>query len=82
MDKGIYIFSDSVAFGKYDSEGGWAARLAQFLEVKYLANEIDEFFVYNLLISGNHSKDVLVRFDNEIKSRARASEFRRPSTNF
>jgi len=65
----IYVFGDSVAFGKYDSKGGWVARLVEFLETKYLANETDEFFVYNLSISGNHSADILARFDDEIKLR-------------
>ncbi len=69
MSGNICVFGDSIAFGKYDSKGGWVARLAEFLEARYLAKKGDEFYVYNLSISGNHTGDVLARFETELKPR-------------
>lgn len=67
MSVNICVFGDSIAFGKYDPCGGWAARLAEFLEARCLAKKGDEFFVYNLSISGNHTGDILARFETELK---------------
>jgi len=69
MSVNICVFGDSIAFGKYDPCGGWAARLAEFLEARCLAKKGDEFFVYNLSISGNHTGDILARFETELKPR-------------
>ncbi len=37
MHTDIFIFGDSIGFGKYDSRGGWTYRLNEFFETDYLA---------------------------------------------
>jgi lysophospholipase L1-like esterase len=69
MHKDIYVFGDSVAFGKYDQRGGWASRLTEFCETNYLAGRGGEAYIYNLSISGNHTGDILERFEAELKPR-------------
>ncbi len=68
----ILIFGDSIADGAYDEHGGWVDRLKQhFMEKNMQGNVlVDESnWVYNLGISGNTSRDLLERFDNESTAR-------------
>lgn len=69
MHADIFIFGDSIAFGKYDFKGGWACRLNDFFETNYLAGRGGDVYVYNLSISGNQTQDILDRFESEIKPR-------------
>jgi len=69
MAYNICVFGDSIAFGKYDSRGGWVVGLNEFLETRYLASKGDESFIYNLSISGNQSDDILARFEREVNPR-------------
>jgi lysophospholipase L1-like esterase len=69
MHTNIFIFGDSIAFGKYDSAGGWPQKLNYFLSEQYLSGKSDEFYVYNLSVSGDRSQEILVRFDSEMASR-------------
>jgi len=66
----ILVFGDSIAYGAWDGEGGWVQRLRRFLDKKTL-DESNDFYclVYNLGVSGEGTKDLLVRFESEIKPR-------------
>jgi len=61
MEKIINVFGDSITWGAYDIEGGWANRLRKYLEER----DEDYFEVYNLGISGDNTDDLLKRFKNE-----------------
>lgn len=60
----ICVFGDSIAFGYYDSEGGWVDRLKRH----YFKSGIDAS-VHNQAISGDSSDDILKRFKVECDSR-------------
>lgn len=69
MEKIINVFGDSITWGAYDIEGGWANRLR-----KYLEERADDYFeVYNLGISGDSTADLLNRIGVE-------SDVRNPNT--
>ena len=55
------IFGDSIAYGLYDEELGWVYRLKRKLE--------SNNYVFNLAIPGQSSKDILNKFEIELKSR-------------
>lgn len=61
MDTVILIFGDSIAYGLYDNELGWAYRLRKKLDNKN--------FIFNLAIPGQNSFDILNKFEIELKNR-------------
>ena len=65
----ILIFGDSITYGAWDREGGWAARLRKFLDEKTLTEEDFYCLVYNLGISGDTTEDLLERFEFETEQR-------------
>ncbi|MDD5341513.1 MAG: GDSL-type esterase/lipase family protein [Patescibacteria group bacterium] len=65
----ILIFGDSITYGAWDKEGGWAQRLRKYVDEKIAADPNYYHLVYNLGISGNTSEDLLMRFENECKYR-------------
>jgi len=65
----ICVFGDSVAWGAWDKEGGWVQRLRKFFDIKNLSDPNFYCLVYNLGVSGNKTKDILKRFEFEIKQR-------------
>ena len=70
MGKQIFIFGDSITYGAWDVQGGWVARLRNYLDKKVLSSDYKEFYlVYNLGVSGDTSENVLNRFQNEIEQR-------------
>jgi|SRR3989344_5769652 len=65
MIKTILVFGDSITWGAKDLEkGGWVNRLKLFFESNNKG--ID---VYNLGVSGDNSRDLLERFENESNKR-------------
>jgi len=60
----ILIFGDSITYGAGDKESGWTQRLRKFLDENY-----EDYFVYNLGVSGNDTNDLLKRFEFETKQR-------------
>jgi len=65
----ILVFGDSIVYGAWDREGGWVSRLRKTIDEKNLADKDVYWLVYNLGIDGNNSKDLLKRFEPEIKAR-------------
>lgn len=67
MEKIICIVGSSVSWGAWDSEkGGWVNRLMLYFNN---LNVKDSPFVYNLSVDGETTKDMLERFDIEMKAR-------------
>lgn len=70
MHKNILIFGTSTTYGAWDSEGGWVARFRKFIDDQVISSNFEKSnFVYNLGVSGDKTKDVLVRFESEAKAR-------------
>ncbi len=70
----ILIFGDSIAYGAWDREGGWAWRLRKFLDEKTLSEPESYFLVYNLGVSGDTTEDLLERFEFETEQRIKEKE--------
>lgn len=71
----ILIFGDSIAYGAWDKEGGWAERLKIFSNKKSIESNL-EFYcaVYNLAFDGDTTENLLNRVDFEVKQRAHGEE--------
>ena len=69
----IFIFGDSIAQGFYDSEGGWAGRLASEYHLATLASITEgnkEWYdVFNLGVSGDTAAGVAERLEAEVTAR-------------
>lgn len=65
----ILVFGDSIAFGLWDKQGGWASRLRNELDVATLGDPFRHIQLYNLGIAGDTSTGVLERCEAEIISR-------------
>ena len=66
----VLVFGDSIAFGASDIEGGWVQHLRNHYRKIDIANRTDiQPDVYNVAISGDRSRDVLKRIENEIIAR-------------
>jgi lysophospholipase L1-like esterase len=66
----ICIWGDSNTYGAWDTEGGWADRLRRYLHKITISSGFNDFYwVYNLGIPGDTSKDIVHRFDVERNAR-------------
>jgi lysophospholipase L1-like esterase len=67
----VLVFGDSITQGFWDTEGGWAQRLRQYYDNRQLENlrNRDEPSIFNLGISGDITKGLLLRVENEIIAR-------------
>jgi len=65
----ILVFGDSIVFGNWDEQGGWANRLKSFYIKESLNNSDYYYTVYNVGVSGDTSCELLERFEFEIKHR-------------
>lgn len=70
IERTILVFGDSIAYGQSDVQGGWVFRLRRFFEEHPNANAT----VYNLGIPSDTSREVLARFEHELKSRVKEGE--------
>jgi len=65
----LLIFGDSIVFGKWDSQGGWVARLRQEIDEKYNLKGTNNLQVHNLGVPGDLVKTVASRLKREMASR-------------
>jgi len=68
IDK-ILVFGDSTAYGKWDEEGGWVARLRRYIDEKYNLAGKNNLQVYNLGIPGEVAPRLAERFKSELDER-------------
>lgn len=68
-DMQIFVFGHSIVQGFYDTNGGWVQRLNTYLIKKILENSKNYYEVFNLGIPDNDSKQLLERFEDELKRR-------------
>ena len=65
-----YVFGDSIAFGLWDSKGGWVDRLKQFVNTHEMHNNLSSYNeIYNLGVDGNTTGQTIDRFEPEVKAR-------------
>jgi lysophospholipase L1-like esterase len=70
MNNRILIFGDSIAWGAWDSKGGWVNRLKNHTNNQSIKTQSENYnTIYPLGISGNNTDDLLRRFKNELKNR-------------
>lgn len=66
----ILIFGDSITQGFWDERTGWVGYLAEYYNSQLLSgNDNDPPSVFNLGISADTSREVVKRFETEIKAR-------------
>jgi len=70
----ILVFGDSIPYGYYDKEGGWVERLRILFLRRMIKDENFDYPIYNLIISGDYTKDVLRRFESEARERLHNEE--------
>lgn len=71
----IFIFGDSITYGCWDEQGGWAFRIKNSIENKIIASNFTiDHFVYPLGIPGDQTKDVVYRFRSEVEKRHVSTE--------
>jgi lysophospholipase L1-like esterase len=69
MKKEVFIFGDSIVFGLNDPNGGWVTILKAHFQKLEFKKKTKFIRIYNLGISGNTSKDIVKRFENEFLDR-------------
>lgn len=66
----ICIFGDSITWGAWDREGGWAARFKRVEDEKAIAADFEEYNkIYLLGIAGDTTTGLLERFETECRAR-------------
>ena len=71
--KRVLVFGDSIAYGAWDTEGGWVDRLKRQMHRRVIGSgSSDKIQVINLGIGGDTSTGVLSRFDDETVPRISA----------
>lgn len=68
----VLVFGDSITYGIWDSQGGWVQRLRSHYDKNQIADNpfrYDQPSIFNMGIGGDHSDDVLKRFDTEVNYR-------------
>ena len=66
----VLVFGDSIAQGFFDVEGGWVNYLRKYYdEILIRNNDISQPTVFNLAISGDFTRSVLKRFEDEVTAR-------------
>ena len=70
----VLVFGDSIAYGAWDSAGGWVERLKSYAHQKTINSPTEyKVQVLNLGVGGHSSEDILSRLEAEITSRTSKS---------
>jgi len=63
------VFGASIAYGAWDTQGGWVQRLRSYTDQKALDDPPYYSRLFNLSVSGDTSTDLLQHMDQEIQPR-------------
>ena len=74
MRADLFVFGDSIAFGAFDTAGGWVQRLKSKIDQRNLTEEEYAVYAYNVSISGDTTEDLLVRIKDEYDRRCGEKE--------
>lgn len=67
----VLVFGDSIAYGSWDTKGGWVERLKADAHSRTVASgNTFKRQIFNLGVGGHTSSDILNRMDTEIEARA------------
>lgn len=66
------VFGDSITYGAWDTQGGWADRLKRWAHEQYIQND-SKVQIYNLGIGGDTSAKIVGRISAEIQARRSVS---------
>lgn len=69
QNQNIFIFGDSITWGAWDENGGWAEHLRRDIQNRTMTEPDFTGLSYNFGICGNTAEDVLARFENDIAPR-------------
>lgn len=64
----VLVFGDSIAQGFFDENGGWVESLKRHSSKEFTQGS-DYLTFFNMSISGDFTKDVLARLENELQAR-------------
>lgn len=70
MDTQLILFGDSITWGAWDLDGGWAQRLKRYADSRAMEDQEPVTWVYPLGVSGDTSRDLLTRLQPELIARA------------
>lgn len=70
----IIFFGASTGYGAWDEEGGWVDRLKRFCHKRFMEEKSEKFVLYNLGVTGKSTKDMVMRFEPELKERLKEQE--------
>jgi lysophospholipase L1-like esterase len=68
----VLVFGDSIAYGEYDSQGGWADRLKAFYFEKHVASGVEDaeaHSIFNVSIPGELVRPLTMRLPRETVTR-------------
>ncbi|OGG26216.1 hypothetical protein A2960_04540 [Candidatus Gottesmanbacteria bacterium RIFCSPLOWO2_01_FULL_39_12b] len=66
----IFVFGDSIAWGAWDTEGGWVTRIKKHVNERVVVSKFKNYDeVIDLGVSGNDTNNLLARFENELTAR-------------
>lgn len=65
----IFIAGDSIVYGKWDSEGGWAARLRRHFDGKYNIGKRTNLLLYALGVPSEPTVRFVTRLRQELEAR-------------
>lgn len=68
----VLVFGDSITQGFWGVEGGWVSNLRKSYDLQKIEGRDDDPpTIFNLGVSGDSSDDIVTRFENETKARAK-----------
>lgn len=69
MNRHVYCFGDSIAYGEWDEQGGWVQRLRSFADQAFISQRGEKVLTYNLGVPGDTAADMLQRMEAEMEAR-------------
>ena len=69
VTKNIFIFGNSITYGQWDEQGGWANRVRMYFDTPGLPLPEDYIITYNLGIPSDTSEGIAARIPTETQAR-------------
>ncbi len=69
VTKNIFIYGNSITYGEWDEQGGWANRIRAHFDRQVLPVPNDYIITYNLGIPSDTSAGIANRIENETRAR-------------
>lgn len=69
MEHNLFIFGDSITYGCFDRDGGWAAQLSKELKIRVIEDADFNCNTYVFGISGDTSENLIKRIETDLAPR-------------